>query len=59
MLEITWSGQDKIKFQDGVERLFLQDGDEVKITGKAVNQEEGYSIGFGDCSGKILPCLYN
>ncbi|GAA5813055.1 hypothetical protein MFLAVUS_006522 [Mucor flavus] len=59
LLEITWSGRDKITFEDGVERTFLQDGDEVKITGKAGKDSSlGYSIGFGECSGKILPCLY-
>lgn len=60
LLEITWSGKEKITFQDGVERLFLQDGDEVKITGQAGKDKKlGYHIGFGDCHGKILPCLYD
>jgi fumarylacetoacetase len=36
--------------------MFLQDGDEVKIKGQAGNAD--YHIGFGECSGKILPCLY-
>ncbi|RCI06480.1 hypothetical protein CU098_010075 [Rhizopus stolonifer] len=57
LLEITWSGRDKITFENGVERLFLQDGDEVKITGQASTGE--YTIGFGECNGKILPSLYN
>ncbi|KAI8327071.1 fumarylacetoacetase [Blakeslea trispora] len=56
LLEITWSGQDKITFENGIERLFLQDGDEVRITGKASTGD--YSIGFGDCSGKVVPSLY-
>ncbi|KAL7322252.1 hypothetical protein PS15p_211899 [Mucor circinelloides] len=56
LLEITWSGKDKITFEDGVERLFLQDGDQVKITGQAHGQD--YNIGFGECSGKILPCKF-
>ncbi|KAI8971908.1 fumarylacetoacetase [Mycotypha africana] len=59
LLELTWSGQNKINFENGVERLFLQDGDEVKLTGKAKNGNVGYHIGFGDCSGKILPCLFS
>ncbi|KAI7900608.1 fumarylacetoacetase [Cokeromyces recurvatus] len=58
LLEITWSGQEKIKFEDGIERVFLQDGDEVKITGQATKENLDYHIGFGNCSGKILPCLY-
>jgi fumarylacetoacetase len=48
-----------VTFENGVERLFLQDGDEVKITGQATSESAGYHIGFGDCSGKILPSLYN
>lgn len=45
-------------FENGVERMFLQDGDEVKITGQATTEGNDYRIGFGDCSGKILPSLY-
>ncbi|KAG1470925.1 hypothetical protein G6F56_002407 [Rhizopus delemar] len=56
LLEITWSGRDKINFENGVERTFLEDGDQVKITGHCENNE--YRIGFGDCSGKILPSIY-
>ncbi|KAI9279602.1 fumarylacetoacetase [Sporodiniella umbellata] len=56
LLEITWSGKDKIAFENGVERTFLEDGDQVKITGVCENSE--YRIGFGECSGKVLPALY-
>ncbi|KAI9010357.1 fumarylacetoacetase-like protein [Phycomyces nitens] len=58
LLEITWSGANKIKFEDGVERLFLQDGDEVNLVGYC-DSASGYRIGFGDCQGKILPCPYS
>ena len=34
-------------------RTWLNDGDVVKFT--AVIKGDGYNIGFGDCSGKILP----
>ncbi|KAI8639540.1 fumarylacetoacetase [Parasitella parasitica] len=57
LLEVTWSGRDKITFENGIERFFLQDGDEVKITGQA--DGSSYNIGFGECSGKILPCKYS
>ncbi|KAI8889113.1 fumarylacetoacetate hydrolase [Backusella circina FSU 941] len=53
LLEITWSGKDTIQFENGISRQFLQDGDEVKITGGC--EADGYRIGFGDCHGKILP----
>lgn len=45
-----------IKIQIGdEERLWLNDGDEVIL--KASCQGEGFKIGFGDCSGKILPAV--
>jgi fumarylacetoacetase len=34
---------------------FLQDGDSVRITGFA--KGKGYSIGFGECEGKVLAAL--
>ncbi|KAL0080596.1 fumarylacetoacetase [Phycomyces blakesleeanus] len=58
LLEITWSGANKIPFDNGVERLFLQDGDEVNLVGYC-DSASGYRIGFGNCQGKILPCPYS
>lgn len=57
LLELTWNGTEKIKFENGVQRTFLQDGDEVNMTGYA-DSPSGYRIGFGDCKGKVLPCRY-
>ncbi|KAH7623478.1 hypothetical protein Ndes2526B_g01915 [Nannochloris sp. 'desiccata'] len=56
LLELTWSGEKKIILQesgDQVERTFLEDGDVVTLTGYC--QGEGYRIGFGECTGQILP----
>jgi len=53
MLELTWRGAHSIKLSDGGERKFLQDGDAVNLRGHC--QGDGYRIGFGDCSGQILP----
>ena len=36
-------------------RTYLKDGDTVRLAGYC--QGKGYRIGFGECSGKILPCL--
>jgi fumarylacetoacetase len=59
LLELTWSGTKKILLTESgggeVERTFLEDGDEVTLTGYC--QGEGYRVGFGDCTGKILPAL--
>ena len=53
MVELCWSGQKVISLPNGEERKFLVDGDEVNMTG--VCKGDGYQIGFGNCSGKILP----
>ncbi|CAG8528937.1 9804_t:CDS:10 [Ambispora gerdemannii] len=53
LLEITWNGQNEIEFEAGVKRKFIEDGDEVVLTGYC--QGDGHFIGFGECAGKILP----
>jgi len=53
MLELSWRGSKPVPMNDGSTRKFLQDGDEVILRGFA--QGEGYRIGFGKCSGKVLP----
>jgi fumarylacetoacetase len=52
LLESTWNGQRPVKLEEGGERAFLQDGDEIAITGWC--QGEGYRVGFGECVGTIL-----
>jgi len=53
MLELSWRGSKTVDLGDGITRKFLQDGDEVTLTGFC--QRDGLRIGFGTCSGKILP----
>lgn len=55
MLELSWRGTKPIKLKDGSERKFLQDNDEVIITGYC--QGDRYRVGFGSCAGKLLPAL--
>jgi fumarylacetoacetase len=55
LLEITWSGKEPIKLPNGEERTFLQDGDTLEMRG--ICKGKGYTIGFGECKGKILPAL--
>ncbi|XP_015271305.1 PREDICTED: fumarylacetoacetase-like, partial [Gekko japonicus] len=52
MLEMSWKGTKSIDLGNGQSRKFLQDGDEVIITGYC--QGHGYRVGFGECSGKVL-----
>lgn len=55
MLELTWRGQNPIKLKDGSERKFINDGDTVIMKDYCENNE--VRIGFGDCTGKVLPAL--
>ncbi|CAK8531313.1 unnamed protein product [Lathyrus sativus] len=52
LLELTWNGQNSLSL-NGLDRKFLEDGDEVTLTG--YSKGNGYTIGFGTCSGKIVP----
>ncbi|KAG2225597.1 hypothetical protein INT45_013708 [Circinella minor] len=59
LLELSWNGTEKVIFKESKqERTFLEDGDEVNLTAYK-DSKSGYRIGFGDCHGKILPCLYD
>ncbi|MBX7044503.1 MAG: fumarylacetoacetase [Ignavibacteria bacterium] len=53
MLELTWRGAEPIKLPNGEERKFINDGDTVIMS--AYCEGDGYKIGFGEVSGKILP----
>ncbi len=53
LIEITWSGKEPLALDTGETRVFIEDGDTLTLTGYA--QGEDYRIGFGECSGRILP----
>jgi len=53
LLELTWNGKNPLVLADGSQRTFIQDGDEVAMTGWS--QGDGYRVGFGAVSGKVLP----
>lgn len=53
LLELTWRGEKPIQLPNGEERKFLQDGDMLTMRGYC--QGDGYRIGFGEVTGKILP----
>jgi fumarylacetoacetase len=40
---------------DGQQRSFIEDGDTLTLTGWC--QGNGYRVGFGQCSGAIVPAL--
>lgn len=57
LLELSWGGKEPLTLDTGEARSFLEDGDTLTLTGKAVGDD--YSIGFGECIGTILPALDN
>jgi fumarylacetoacetase len=55
LLELTWRGQEPLQLEDGEERKWLEDGDELTMTGFC--QGDGYRVGFGEVVGLIQPAL--
>jgi len=54
LLELSWGGKEPLAI-DGGSRSFIEDGDTLVLRGQA--QGDGYKIGFGECSGKLLAAL--
>lgn len=54
LLELTVNGKHPVDI-GGATRAFIEDGDEVILTGWC--QGDGYRVGFGSCAGTILPAL--
>jgi fumarylacetoacetase len=53
LLELTWKGTEPVRLPGGEQRTFLQDGDELTLTGHCIR--EGFTrIGMGFCRGTIL-----
>ena len=55
LLELSWGGKEPLTLDSGESRSFLEDGDRLDIRGAA--QGDGYRIGFGPCTGTILPAI--
>jgi len=53
MLELSWRGQNPITLNDGSQRKFINDHDTVIM--RAYCEKDGLRLGFGKCTGKILP----
>ena len=53
LLELTRNGQKPLILANGMQRGFIQDGDAISMTGWC--QGDGYRVGFGQVTGKILP----
>jgi fumarylacetoacetase len=55
MLELTWRGANPLKLLNGETRKWLEDGDRLTISGCC--QGDGYRVGFGEVTGRILSAL--
>ena len=53
LLETTRGGQDPIRLESGEERRFLEDGDEIVLSGRTPASQKFARIGFGECRGKV------
>jgi fumarylacetoacetase len=54
LLELSWGGKEPIAIAGGT-RSFIEDNDTLTLRGAC--RGEGYTIGFGDCAGKVIPAL--
>ncbi len=54
LLELSWGGKEPIPVAGGT-RSFVEDNDTLTLRG--TSQGDGYTIGFGDCAGKVIPAL--
>lgn len=51
LLELTWAGKNPITLTNGETRTYLEDGDELTLSG--FSKKDGIRVGFGEVSGKI------
>ena len=54
LLELSWGGNEPFVIADGT-RSFIQNNDTITLRGQALG--DGYTVGFGDCVGKVIPAL--
>lgn len=55
LMELSWAGREPFMLKTGETRSFIEDGDTLTLRGNA--RGDGFTIGFGDCTGKILPAV--
>ena len=55
LLELSWGGKEPLTLDTGETRTFLEDGDTLTLEGHAAG--DGYRVGFGTCTGTVLPAL--
>lgn len=53
LMELSWNGARPVELEGGETRSYIQDGDTVTLSGYC--QGVGYRVGFGECTGRVLP----
>jgi len=56
LLELSWRGKEPVALPSGETRTFLEDGDEVLLTGFG-ERDGAVRIGLGECRGTILAAV--
>jgi fumarylacetoacetase len=54
LLELSWGGKEPFPVAGGT-RSFIQDNDTLTLRGQC--RGDGYTIGFGECVGRVIPAL--
>ena len=54
LLELSWGGKEPIAVGNGT-RTFIEDNDTLTLRGQCAG--DGYTIGFGTCTGQVIPAL--
>ncbi|MGR3634971.1 MAG: fumarylacetoacetase [Shimia sp.] len=55
LLELSWGGKEPLTLDTGETRTFIEDGDTLTLGGSA--KGDGYTIGFGTCTGTVVAAL--
>jgi len=55
LIELSWGSKEPLELGGQVTRTFLRDGDRITLTGVCDNGAT--RLGFGSCTGKVLPAL--
>ncbi|KPA23299.1 Fumarylacetoacetate (FAA) hydrolase family protein [Shimia sp. SK013] len=55
LLELSWGGKEPLTLDTGETRTFIEDGDTLTLDGGA--KGDGYTIGFGTCTGTVVAAL--
>ncbi len=57
LIELSWNGETPIELSDGSKRVFLEDGDTVRMRASAPGAD-GVRIGFGEVTGTVYPATH-